>query len=852
MGKAVTTKKKTSATTKKQKSMVKSGTGSARAVRSSSRTKTSNRATGSGREGAESLVVVESPAKAKTLSKYLGPDFRIEASVGHVKDLPERKLGVDIENNFQPQYVVLEGKEKVLQQIRSSAKKARHIYLAPDPDREGEAIAWHLADDLREHGVEGEIKRATFNEITKRAVLEGLANPRDLDANLFEAQQARRILDRIVGYKLSPLLGKKIFRGLSAGRVQSVAVRLVVEREREIENFIPQEYWVVRAQCRARESSDFAMTLSTVDGTKRKIESEEQVTEILRQLGAAKVERHVVEGDGTPRQPQQRVELESPLSDLWTVKSIERKEFRRRPAPPFITSTLQQEAARKLGFTAKQTMRVAQQLYERVELGELGPTGLITYMRTDSTRLSQEAVQAARSYIEKTFGTQYIPPQPNSFEKKKAAQDAHEAIRPTDLSLTPEKVGRYLDKQQLKLYELIWNRFIACQMADAILEQTRIESEPRQGYIFAVTGSVVKFPGFLAAYVESKDETDNGETEESQLPPLEVGDSFRVLSLRAQQKFTQPPPRYTEASFVKELERLGIGRPSTYATIVSTIQERKYVEKDEGKRFRPTEVGKLVTDLLVEHFPDIMDIEFTARMEEALDEVESGKKKWVDLLKKFYSKFEKQLKAAMARMREVKKEYEPTDILCDKCGQANMVIKLGRNGRFLACPRYPECKNTRNLDGDTNNNAPVETGQVCPTCGKPMVIRTGRYGRFLSCSGSPECKTTQPLSTGIKCPECGEGELTEAMAAKTRRTYWRCSNRNCKFRLFQKPVPEPCPQCGTPFLVEHTKGEQRWLACAKCGYKKADAPATGTGSVAPTSATGEMPGNETPSEADEK
>lgn len=778
----------------------------------------------SGHGYGKSLVIVESPAKAKTLGKYLGSDYRVQASVGHVKDLPEKSLGVDVQHDFRPQYVTLPGKAKTLEQIRKDAARAKQIFLAPDPDREGEAIAWHIAEDLREHGVEREILRATFNEITKRAVLDGLAHPRDLDRNLYEAQQARRILDRLVGYTISPLLGKKVLRGLSAGRVQSVAVRLIVEREREIRSFVPQEYWVVQAKCRAGSSGAFMMSLASVDGEKRKIETEAEARQILDRLGATEILQTTQETESTAGTRDKRLVLTTELRARWRVRSVERKEVRRRPPAPFITSTLQQEAARKLGMTARQTMRVAQQLYEGVELGELGVTGLITYMRTDSTRIASEAVQAVRNFIAEKFGAEYVPSQPNSFEKKKDAQDAHEAIRPTDLSLTPERVAPFLDKQQKRLYELIWNRFVACQMADAVLDQTRVECEPVEGLVFSATGSTVKFPGFLAAYVEGKDDTENGQNGEDRLPAMQTGDEVEVNELQALQKFTQPPPRFTEATLVKELERLGIGRPSTYATIVSTIQDRKYVEKDSSKRFRPTEMGELVTDLLIEHFPDIMDVQFTAKMEEELDEVETGQKNWLEVLREFYARFAKQLEAAKELMRDVKREAEETDILCDKCGQANMVIKLGRNGKFLACPRYPGCRNTRSLDTQGQTATPTQevVDEQCPACGKPMVVRTGRFGRFLACSGYPECKTSKPLSTGVKCPECGAGELVEAMAATTKRVYWRCSNRECKFVLFSRPVAQPCPQCGRPFLVEHTRGTKQWLACPSCHYRSGD------------------------------
>lgn len=833
-----TTKKTTKTSTSKNTGAGRKKGASTRTTARRGKPGTSRAKAGTEKNGGKTLVVVESPAKAKTLSKYLGGGYRVEASVGHVKDLPERSLGVDIADGFRPQYEVLPGKEKVMRQIRTSAAKAAKVFLAPDPDREGEAIAWHIAEDLREHGVRGDILRATFNEITKRAVLEGLAHPRDLDRNLFEAQQARRILDRIVGYMVSPLLGKKISRGLSAGRVQSVAVRLVVERERAIRDFVPEEYWNISAECRAGSAAPFAMTLTTVAGEKRKIVSEEEAARILKLLGAAAPERSVVSSETTgTRRNDEHIELHAALGAPWRVHNVERKEVRRRAPAPFITSTLQQEASRKLGLSARQTMRLAQQLYEGIELGELGSTGLITYMRTDSTRIAQEAVEAVRAHIAATFGPEFVPSTPNVFSKKKGAQDAHEAIRPTDLSLTPERVAAYLDKQQLRLYELIWNRFVACQMADAVLEQTRIESEPLAGYMFAATGSVVKFPGFLRVYVESKDEADNGDNGSARLPAVDVGDVLTAECLRAVQKFTQPPPRYTEASLIKELESLGIGRPSTYATIVSTIQDRKYVVKDQTKRLRPTEVGELVTDLLIEHFPDIMDVQFTARMEEALDEVEDGQKNWIELLREFYERFSQQLEAAKQHMRDVKREYEATDILCDRCGQANLVIKLGRNGRFLACPRYPECRNTRSLDED-GSSGPQVTDEVCPKCGRPMVIRTGRYGRFLACSGYPSCKTSQPLSTHIACPVCGKGELVEAMSARTKKIYWRCSQRECPYVIFDKPVAQPCPHCGFPLLVEKRSGDKQWLACPQC-RKRSDselAPLDDTPSEAETPA----------------
>lgn len=818
-----------------KKSTTGSRTTTARARSSSSG---AERETGFG--SGKSLVIVESPAKAKTLQKYLGKDFRIEASVGHVKDLPTSKIGVDVEHGFEPHYEVLKGKEKVLERIRKSAAAASEIYLAPDPDREGEAIAWHIADEIRGAvGTDKKIYRATFNEITKRAVQEAIEHPRELNLHLFEAQQARRILDRLVGYKISPLLWAKVTRGLSAGRVQSVAVRLVVEREREIDGFNPEEYWSVEAQVAAQTPPPFEMRLTQIDGKKPQLASAGEAQAILEAIGASGIEeRSLSGGDGAGRGPERKM-LAASIGEPWTVSSVEKKDVRRHPAPPFITSTLQQEASRKLGFGAKRTMTVAQRLYEGLELGELGHTALITYMRTDSTRISNDAIGAARAFVEQTYGSSYVPETPNSYRSKKGAQDAHEAIRPTDMNLVPEKVAPFLEPDQVRLYTLIWNRFVASQMADAIFEQTKVESVPRDGYVFTATGLVQKFAGYLAVYEEGHDDVaapgaqENADGAEAgsdgkapKLPALRVGDSLDVGSIRAAQHFTQPPPRYTEASLVKELEKRGIGRPSTYATIVSVIQEKDYVAKDDAKRFRPTELGYVVTDLLVENFPEVLDVSFTARMEEGLDSVEEGVQDWRHLLGDFYGGFQQRLEAAALNMKSVKREEIPTDIECDKCHEAKMVVKWGRSGRFLACPRYPECKNTREyVSKEGGEIAPVEVvyaDEHCDACGKQMVVKNGRAGRFLACPGYPDCKSVKPFKTGVKCPECGTGDLVERMS-KRGKMFFSCSNYpNCQHVEWNRPVPQPCPQCGSSYMTQRD-GKKRMLICPNSDCKHTEA-----------------------------
>jgi DNA topoisomerase-1 len=673
---------------------------------------------------AKNLVIVESPAKARTLEKYLGRDYQVKASVGHVVDLPKSKLGVDVKKDFAPDFHVIQGKKKVVDELKRAAKGKENIYLASDPDREGEAIAWHIADQVAKN--HKRIHRVLFNEITKKAVQEAIAKPQALDRNKFDAQIARRVLDRLVGYQISPLLWKKVRRGLSAGRVQSVAVRLVCEREREIRAFESVEYWSLTALLEGRLPPSFKARLAQwqgqkVDHKKFRLENETYVQEIIKSLDGA----------------------------TWEIGEVEKKERRRYPTPPFVTSKLQQEAARKLGFQPRRTMQLAQQLYEGVELGSEGSVGLITYMRTDSTRVSADALAAVRQHIQAQFGKTYVPGKPNSFRSKKGTQDAHEAIRPTSLEYTPERVRRYLRRDMFQLYSLIWDRFVASQMVPAIYDQTAFEIPVREA-VFRATGQQIKFDGFMKVYIEGRDERAaqaNGEDQEADdaaddtdgmLPDLNKGDALNLLSMEPRQHFTQPPPRYTQASLIKELDENGIGRPSTYAAIISNILDREYVLQTEGRALAPTDLGFLVTDLLVESFPDILNVEFTAGMEDELDKIEDGKEKWTKAMKRFYTPFSRDLKKAEKEMRDVKRQEVPTDIDCEKCG-ALMVIKWGRNDEFLACPQYPECKNTKNFKrcdgGEIAIAAEEEVNETCEQCGRPMLLRWGKFGKFLGCCG---------------------------------------------------------------------------------------------------------------------
>ncbi len=661
------------------------------------------------------LVIVESPAKAKTIQKYLGKDFEVIASMGHIRDLPKSKLGVDVENGFAPHYMDMKGKEEVIRELKKRAKKSDHVYLATDPDREGEAISWHLAQML---GLDmNEDNRVAFNEITKTGVQSGMSNPHKIDLDLVNAQQARRILDRLVGYKLSPFLWKKVKRGLSAGRVQSVAVRLIVDREEEIRAFVPKEYWSIDAKLRSPHSAkQFTAKLAAVDGKKIEIDNEMQAQLLLHRL------------ENVP----------------FVVTGIKKRVTKKQPAPPFITSTLQQEASKRLGFQSKRTMKAAQELYEGIDVDGMGAVGLITYMRTDSLRISADAQAAAAEYIRAVYGENYLPEKPRVFKTKKNAQDAHEAIRPTMPDLTPDRVKASLTSDQYKLYKLIWERFIASQMANALLDTVSVEIDA-QGCLFKASGYSVQFDGFTVLYEEK---SENEEENQKMLPLLAVNDLLKVLKLDGNQHFTQPPARYTEASLIKALEENGIGRPSTYAPTITTILNRIYVER-EGKQLKPTALGEVTTQLMKEHFENIVDAAFTAKMETDLDNVEQGTADWVETLDQFYQGFAKTLEAAEEAMdgKHVKIPDEETDVVCEVCGR-NMVIKIGKFGKFLACPGFPECRNTKKIV--------QETSGVCPQCGEKIILKKSKRGRsFYGCNGYPECNfMTWNIPVEEKCPQC--------------------------------------------------------------------------------------------------
>ncbi len=797
----------------------------------------------------KSLVVVESPAKAKTINKYLGSDFAVKASMGHIMDLPKKGLGVDLKKKFAPSYEVIPGKEKVIKELKAAAKGAEVVYIATDPDREGEAIGWHVAEALKSKT--RKCCRVMFNEITQKAVTAAFHQPLEIDLKVVEAQQARRILDRLVGYKISPLLWVKVKRGTSAGRVQSVALRLVVEREREVRAFLPREYWTIDANLSAHLPPNFDARLQKFGGKNLEIENHAQAQDILQHLRPAR----------------------------FIVDNVEKKEKKRNPVPPFITSKLQQEASRKLGFTVKKTMMIAQRLYEGIELGEEGSVGLITYMRTDSTRVADDALREVRDHIQAGFGGEYLPEKPIYYRSKKDAQDAHEAIRPSAVSLVPDSIKKYLSPDEFKLYKLIWQRFVASQMKPALYDQTILEILA-DGYLFKASGSILKFDGFLSVYTEGKDEKDEEDEElEHKLPLVTKGEILNLNELRPEQHFTQPPPRYSEATLVKALEEQGIGRPSTYAAILTTIQDRDYVVKQEGK-FHPTELGFIINDLLVESFADIFDIQYTARMEEELDEVEEGKIHWTEALQEFYGKFEVDLKRAHLHMTDIKRMEEPTEEKCEKCGNM-MVIKWGRHGKFLACSGYPECRNTREIAQSNGlaSEGPVAVESIeetCENCGRPMTLKRGRFGQFLACTGYPECKTTKKLAgsgsskpklpdTPLEepCPQCGKnlvikhgrfGEFTacsnyphckyvkrktlgipcpkpgckgELIEKKSRRgkVFYGCDQYpGCDFTVWQRPVAQTCPQCAAPYLLEKMSKKQgliQYCNSEGCDFKEA-------------------------------
>ena len=742
------------------------------------------------------LLIVESPTKAKTIGKYLGSEYIVKASVGHVRDLPANEFGIEIEgDHFEPSYVPLKGKGKIISELKKAARKADRILLAPDPDREGEAIAWHIAHEL---GKGKPVQRVLFHEVTKSAIQKALQNPLAIDENKVNAQQSRRILDRLVGYKISPLLWKTVRRGLSAGRVQSVAVRLVCDREVEIKAFVPVEYWSITTTLEGSVPPPFEARLHLVDGEKAEVGDQQTADRIVSDL----------------------------QSSSCKISKIEQKERQRRPTPPFITSKLQQEAARKLGFSAKKTMMVAQQLYEGIELGSSGPVGLITYMRTDSVRVADSAVAECRDCIVAQFGKEYLPGKPQSYRNKNASQDAHEAIRPTSVEHAPKEIESYLGRDQFRLYSLIWKRFVASQMNPARYYQTTVSIMAGESYQLRAVGRRQLFDGFLVVYEEGRDNGAEEKAAETELPALSEGEILNLKDILPKQHFTQPPPRFTESTLVKELEEKGIGRPSTYASIMSTIQDRGYVELQE-KRFYPTDLGGLVTELLKKIFPDILNVSFTARMEADLDKVEEGERDWQALLADFYRPFAAQLDTALVTMRDAKKASEEvTDDICDKCG-TNMVVKWGRNGRFVACPNYPECKNTKDLgtNGGENGEAelPADVGQ-CPKCGSPLQLRNGRYGRFISCSTYPECKYTSSVGTGVACPQEGcDGDLVEKKSRKGK-IFYACNRYpKCTYAIWDKPYPLSCPRCDHPFLVEKKRREEgdKILRCPQkgCNYE---------------------------------
>ena len=755
----------------------------------------------------KSLVVVESPAKAKTIEKILGKDYIVDSSVGHIRDLPKNDLGVDVENNFKPKYVLIRGKGPVVKAIQEKAKKVDCIYLAADPDREGEAICWHLATELKK--TKKPIYRIVYNEVTQTAILEAIQNPGTIDQALVDAQQARRVLDRLVGYQISPILWRSVKPGLSAGRVQSVAVRLICEREAEIEAFKPEEYWTLTA---------------TLTPTPK----EHLFPAKLHKIGTKKGE---INNYGFRIDEARAKDLAADAKEQsYVVEKVQKRERKQKTAAPFITSTLQQEAARKLRFTAKKTMMVAQKLYEGLDIGKEGLVGLITYMRTDSTRVAQDALSAVRKYIDTTYGAEYLPGRAVSHPSKGGAQDAHEAIRPTLPLRTPESLKSYLNKDQYRLYELIWKRFIASQMNPTILDSTTIDIKAGR-YLFRATGSVIKFDGFRRIYMEGQDDvaTDESNTDEANttLPDVKEGETLDLRKLAPKQHWTQPPPRYNEATLVKALEAKEIGRPSTYATILSTIQapNRGYVTMEQ-RRLLPTDVGKLVNELLIHGFPDIVDVEFTKEMEEKLDTIAEGEVDWVETLGEFYPSFQEALEEAPDKMYEARKAMETeSDVQCEKCG-GNMIVKWGRYGRFLGCSNYPECKSIKALNGDETAAAePEETDTLCEKCGEPMVIKQSRAGaRFLACSGYPKCKNAKPIPMGVDCPEAEcDGYLGERRS-KRGKVFYGCSNYpTCGFASWDKPIAESCPQCDAPYLVEKVQKTGDTLhACAskECDYTK--------------------------------
>jgi len=723
----------------------------------------------------KSLVVVESPAKARTIGRFLGSSYVVKASMGHIRDLPKSKLGVDLDKDFEPQYVTVRGKTKAIKDLKAAAAKAGDIYLAPDMDREGEAIAWHLAHLVDKTGER--TKRVIFNEITREAIKSAFENPTEIDMRKVDAQQARRILDRLVGYKVSPKLWEVLYKGTSAGRVQSVALRLVCERENEIRKFVAEEYWTVDGQFRTPRTDLVVARLDRIDGQKAEIKTQKRADEVDADI----------------------------KKQSYNVRDVHKSAKRRNPRPPFITSTLQQDSARRLRFSARKTMVIAQELYEGMDIGDKGRAGLITYMRTDSVRIAGGAADAAKKFIIDRFGKEYVPAKAARFRKAKGAQDAHEAIRPTDVSRMPDDLSSFLTRDQLRLYRLIWGRFVASQMAQALFDVTQVDIEGGS-YVFKATGTVMKFDGFLRVYSEKV------EDKNTHIPVIEKGEPVDLLGLDIKRHETQPPPRYTEASLIKELEEKGIGRPSTYATIISTVLERNYVTK-EKMALKPTDLGETVMKILLKVFSDIFDVGFTARMETELDKIESGEDKWVDVVRAFYGPLSESLERFDSMKDEIKRAVEEmVEEKCPKCGSA-MLKKWGRFGKFLACSAFPDCKSTKPIEGEE-----TATDEKCPDCGGEMIVKMGRYGRFLACKRYPECKGTKPYTLGIKCPEEGcEGDIVEK---RTRRgIFYGCSKYPaCKFASWYKPVAEACPECKHPIMVvKTTQDKGSHMACPKCG-----------------------------------
>ncbi len=850
--KKVTKKAKTTRSTKATKTAK-----TARAAKGTGERKTEEPRVAA-RASGKSLVVVESPAKARTINKYLGPKFLVKASLGHIKDLPKKTLGVNLEKDFEPVYEVIPTKQKVVQELKQAARQASAIYLAADPDREGEAICEHLAEELGNHKP---VHRVLFNEITQKGIEQAFRNPTQIDEHLVAAQQARRILDRLVGYQISPLLWDRVRRGLSAGRVQSVALRLVVEREREIRAFQKREYWTIDAHLQAKTPPVFDARL------------------VKRITGVGEDGRLQLADLEIPNQEQSQALEESLRAEPFVVHSVSQREKRRHPVAPFITSKLQQEASRKLRFSAKRTMMLAQRLYEGMELGPEGSVGLITYMRTDSTRVGADALAEAREFARTEYGAAYLPAAPVVYKSKKGAQDAHEAIRPTSVLRTPDLIAKYLGEDELKLYRLIWQRLVASQMNPAVFDHTGIDVRTGD-FLFRATGSVLKFDGFLKVYQEGKDVKDEEDEEmKHKLPLVSQGEVLKALKITPEQHFTEPPPRYNEATLVKELEEKGIGRPSTYANILSTIQDREYVEKRQNKFF-PTEVGMVVSDLLVEHFGDIFDLHYTARMEEELDEIEEGKLAWQEALRGFYGKFEKDLERAQRDMKDLKRLEQPTDLICELCGKP-MIIRWGRHGRFIACTGYPECTSTRELAPELSDPETAETPEAeadqyghCGNCGRPMTLKRGRFGQFLACTGYPDCKTTRqigqaekkpdipleencprcssqmvlrhgrygeftacskypackyvkPKTVGVACPKTGCGGEVVERRSKRGKIFYGCSRYpDCDFVTWNRPLSERCPQCGSNYLLEKTtkaRGTMKVCPNEECSFKEAAA-----------------------------